>query len=177
MNGHKLSFCTAKVQRGKEYQPIQTPCPFATLSLCGKTFAQVMPVRSIALPLDNRSTYTKLDWILWTATLADNTANFAALADPAYKFAHETPTRAPLSDWYWTTASSVTFRRARSWAEYLSSYWRTKRCGRNGARAEGCACVLAGTLAISYFRWGCLRYSYFAYHAACEDAGAPLHRG
>ena len=58
-----------------------------------------MPVRSIALPLDNRSTYTKLDWILWTATLADNTANFAALADPAYKFAHETPTRAPLSDY------------------------------------------------------------------------------
>ena len=60
------------------------------------------------LPLDNRKDYTKLDWILWTATLTGKADDFAALVAPVHKFIQETPDRAPLTDWYQTkTARKV----------------------------------------------------------------------
>jgi hypothetical protein len=52
------------------------------------------------LPLDSRADYTKLDWEIWTATLADNSTQFDALLAPITKWVNETPTRVPLTDWY-----------------------------------------------------------------------------
>ncbi len=52
------------------------------------------------LPLDSRADYTKLDWEIWTATLADNATQFDALLAPITKWVNETPTRVPLTDWY-----------------------------------------------------------------------------
>lgn len=62
------------------------------------------------LPLDNRDSYTKLDWILWTASLTDSKDDFQTLARPVVKFLDKTPNRQPMTDWYKTdTARKVGF--------------------------------------------------------------------
>jgi hypothetical protein len=54
------------------------------------------------LPLDNRETYTKLDWIVWTATMAETPEDFRVFITPLLRFVNESPSRVPLTDWYWT---------------------------------------------------------------------------
>ena len=59
-------------------------------------------MNAFGLPLDNRAQYTKLDWEVWTASLAESRADFDTLFHPAYRFADESPSRVPLTDFYWT---------------------------------------------------------------------------
>jgi hypothetical protein len=54
------------------------------------------------LPLDDRSTYTKLDWTVWTATLSGQPDGFRALLAPVIAWVSATPDRSPLTDWYFT---------------------------------------------------------------------------
>jgi hypothetical protein len=66
------------------------------------------------LPLDSRRDYTKLDWELWTATLAKDDASFQTLIAPVGRWLDETPARVPLTDWYDTKTGRQEGFQARS---------------------------------------------------------------
>lgn len=97
------------------------------------------------LPLDSRSDYTKLDWVLWTATLTQKREDFDALMMPVHKFLSATPQRTPMTDWYFTsTAVKVGFD-ARPVVGgvflkllYDSAIW-NKHAQRDKTKAEGWA--------------------------------------
>ncbi|MCQ2169763.1 MAG: DUF4965 domain-containing protein [Bacteroidales bacterium] len=66
------------------------------------------------LPLDNRSEYTKTDWILWTASMAESPEDFEALVTPVWNFYNETVDRVPMGDWVWSDKPEHVQFKARS---------------------------------------------------------------
>ncbi len=59
-------------------------------------------MKPYGLPLDNRQPYTKTDWEVWTATLADNDQDFQMIIGGIYEFLNKSPSRVPFTDWYFT---------------------------------------------------------------------------
>ena len=66
------------------------------------------------LPLDSRKTYSKNDWILWTASMAERHEDFQALLQPVMHWLEEAPDRVPMTDWYDTVSGKQEGFQARS---------------------------------------------------------------
>ncbi len=62
------------------------------------------------LPLDSRADYTKSDWLVWVASMAQDKTTFTKLIAPLAHYLRTTTTRVPFSDWYDTkSGESVAF--------------------------------------------------------------------
>jgi hypothetical protein len=76
-------------------------------------------LNQFGLPLDNRADYTKLDWSVWTATLADTaqpagSEAYNQILDRVGHWINEGPSRVPLTDWYDTKTGKQIGFQARS---------------------------------------------------------------
>ena len=105
------------------------------------------------LPLDSRQPYTKSDWIMWTASMASNNRRFQSLANNVYKWANETVTRWPLSDWYYTDSPKAVGFRARSviggfWMKVLMDKWAVDPDGIEGLAAPASSAEGKGVEAV-----------------------------
>jgi hypothetical protein len=70
-------------------------------------------LRRYGLPLDNRENYTKIDWMLWSAAITGDKKDFETFVNAAYTFLNESPSRVPMTDWYWTETGRIALFQAR----------------------------------------------------------------
>lgn len=71
-------------------------------------------INAYGMPLDNRKSYTKTDWLVWTACFAPSKEEFEKFIYPLWKCYNITPSRVPMTDWYDTVTSVVVGFRHRS---------------------------------------------------------------
>lgn len=59
------------------------------------------------LMLDNRDTYTKSDWLVWSAALCESKEDFNAIIDLLWLAYDQSQSRVPMTDWYSTTDAKM----------------------------------------------------------------------
>lgn len=99
-------------------------------------------MNTYGLPLDSRDNYSKTDWITWSGCLATTTKQFCTFEDRIYKYANETTSRVPLSDWFRTTNATMVGFRGRSvvgghWMKvFMDKYMSGEFTGISGTEAD-----------------------------------------
>lgn len=66
------------------------------------------------VPLDSRSDYTKIDWLMWSTRIWDDKKYFHAVCEAIVNMINETLDRVPLTDWYYTSTADYRGFRNRS---------------------------------------------------------------
>lgn len=78
--------------------------------------------------LDSRETYTKTDWIIWTATMAKDKTTFESFVDPVYSFMNETVDRIPMSDLVFTDSPNNEASKLVRWQAGISLRCLKRNC-------------------------------------------------
>jgi len=73
---------------------------FPAEMFCGEILRYKKELLPYGIPLDNRKTYTKSDWLIWAATLADNRDDFNTIVDTVWQSFNSSTSRVPMTDWY-----------------------------------------------------------------------------
>ena len=66
------------------------------------------------VPLDSRSDYTKIDWLMWSTCIWRDKDYFEAVCRSIVNMINETLDRVPLTDWYYTSTADYRAFRNRS---------------------------------------------------------------
>ena len=75
-----------------------------------ETHSYLRRLNKYGLPLDSRADYTKSDWEIWTASLAQDKETFDTIVHTVAEYLRNTPSRVAFSDWYNTkTGEYVSF--------------------------------------------------------------------
>lgn len=59
------------------------------------------------MPLDSRRDYTKSDWYLWVACLANYKEDFEEFIAPLWQAYHQSKSRVPMTDWFSTVTAGI----------------------------------------------------------------------
>lgn len=93
---------------------------FPSNVICKEIKYYLTKQNTYGLPLDSRRDYTKSDWIMWTAAMSPDKTTFCKFISPIYKYANETVSRVPMSDWHDTKTGRMEAFKARS---VIGGYW------------------------------------------------------
>jgi hypothetical protein len=88
------------------------PKPFPPDVMALESAFYATKMNAYGVPLDDRATFTKLDWSMWVGALGSED-QFSAIAASVLKFTSACTDRVPLSDWVFTQTPTVKGFRAR----------------------------------------------------------------